>query len=272
MTRFVTDTFERTFAERLKVPHAIAVNSGTSALIAALWALDLQPGDEVVTTPYTFVATANAILIAGGRPVFADVDPQTLLLDPQEVERKISPRTRALLPVHLFGQVCPLDRFQRLAQASGLYLIEDTAQALGATWQGRYAGTSGDCGCFSFYKTKNLSTFEGGLLAVPANSRIDPIKLRAITTQGDVGGRQYEHLGFNFRMPEPCALLGLERLKFHWPAIQAELGRYGAQDGYYPRLVYQEPFYRRLGITGNCPIAEQAAARVSQAGRERSTP
>lgn len=263
MTRFVTTAFEEAFCERLDVPHAIAVCNGTAALIAALWSLDLEPGDEVITTPFTFLATANAIVIAGGTPVFADIDHETLLIDPDEVRRKLTPHTRALLPVHLFGRVCEMDRLRELAEAQSLVLIEDTAQALGADWRGRYAGTLADCGCFSFYKTKNLSTFEGGMIAVPAGSRLDPVKLRAITNQGDVGEKRFEYLGFNFRMPEPCALIGLQSLKFHWPGIVAELGRYGLQDGYYPRLVYQEPAYRRLGISGDCPIAERIAGEVA---------
>lgn len=263
MTRFVTTAFEDEFARRLEVPHAIAVNSGTSALIAALWALDLAPGDEVITTPFTFVATANAIVIAGGRPVFADIDAESLLIDPREIVRQLTPRTRAIVPVHLFGRPCPMADILQIAADRGLYVIEDTAQALGARCGERYAGTVGDCGCFSFYKTKNLSTFEGGMLAVPAHSRLDPAILRSITNQGDDGEKVYGRIGFNFRLPEPCALVGLERLKLHWPAIQAELGRYGPQDGYYPEVVYRQPSFRKLGIGGDCPIAEQVACSVA---------
>lgn len=263
MTRFVTEAFEAAFQDRFGVPHAIAVNSGTSALIAALWSLELQPGDEVVTTPFTFMATANAIVIAGGTPVFADIDPETLLIDPADVARRITPRTRAILPVHLFGRVCAMDPLLNVAAEHRLFVIEDTAQALGAAWQGRYAGTLADCGCYSFYKTKNLSTFEGGMIALPSGSRMQADRIRAITNQGDTGGKTYEHIGFNFRMPEPCALIGLQSLKLHWPGVAAELGRYGPADGYYPQLIYETPAYRRRGFTGRCPVAEQAARSVA---------
>ncbi|REK25322.1 MAG: aminotransferase DegT [Planctomycetota bacterium] len=262
MTQFVTRAFEEHFGRTFGVPEAIAVNSGTSALIAALWSLDLAPGDEVITTPFTFIATANAIVIAGGRPVFADIDPHTLLIDPDCIGQMITTRTRAIVPVHLFGRVCEIDRIREIARPQDVVVIEDAAQALGACWRGRFAGTLADCGCFSFYKTKNLSTFEGGLLAVPQGSRLNADTLRAIVNQGDTGGKNYEHIGFNFRMPEPSALIGLQTLKLHWPAVVAELGRYGPEDGYYPRLVYEQPAYRRLGLTGQCPVAERVARAV----------
>lgn len=264
MTRFVTEAFEQAFASRLEVQDAIAVTSGTSALIATLWSLNLQPGDEVITTPFTFMATANSIVICGATPVFADIHPDTLLIDPRAIAEAMTTRTRAIIPVHLFGRVCAMDEILRLAEPAGIPVIEDTAQALGATWQGQYAGTIGDAGCFSFYKTKNLSTFEGGMITIPEHSRLDARRIRAITNQGDVGGKQYEYIGFNFRMPEPCALIGLQQIKMHWPAIQAELGRYGVSDGYYPRVIYDQPAYRKLGIRGNCPIAEDAARQVAE--------
>lgn len=263
MTRFVIDAFEQEFASRLNVRHAIAVNNGTSALIASLWSMDLQPGDEVITTAFTFIATSNAILIAGGRPVFADIAPDTLLIDPEAIATAITPRTRAIIPVHLFGRVCPMSKICDLAAEHELVVIEDTAQALGARAEDQFAGTFGDAGCFSFYKTKNLSTFEGGMIAVPECSRLDAERIRAITNQGDTGGRSFEYVGFNFRMPEPCALIGLQHLKLHWPAVLAELGRYGTVDGYYPRVVYDQPAYRKLGIRGDCPIAEQVAREVA---------
>lgn len=264
MTRFVTDAFEAEFSHRFGGCSAIAVNSGTSALIAVLWSLDLKPGDEVITTPFTFVATANAIVIAGGTPVFADIHPDTLLIDPAAIEELITPRTRAIVPVHLFGRVCAMDEILPIAAQHNLIVVEDTAQALGAKFGEFWAGTLSDAGCFSFYKTKNLSTFEGGMIAVPPQSRLSADRIRAITNQGDLGGKTYGEIGFNFRIPEPCALIGLQALKLHWPGILAELGRYGTPDGYYPRLVYQHPVYERGGITGNCPHAEQAAAAVYQ--------
>lgn len=253
------EQFERALAERLGASQVIAVNSGTAALTACLMSLDLQPGDEVITTPYTFIATVNAIVFAGGRPVFADVLPDSLLIDPDDVWRKRTPRTRAVVPVHLFGRVCNAPRL--IEVAGDLPIIEDACQALGADGVGQL-----DAACYSFYRTKNLSTFEGGAIALrQATSQwFDAPLLRAIINQGDCGFREFKVIGFNFRMAEPLALLGLHAVTTHWPGVLAELGRYGPQDGYYPNVVYDTPAYRRLGITGHCPVAEAAAARVRE--------
>ena len=151
--------FESAFAGFVGVPHAVGVKSGSDALLLALLALGIGPGDEVVTTPFSFFATAGAILRAGAKPVFADVRPDTLALDPRAVRRALGPRTRAILVVHLFGQPAELDELSGLAAERGIALVEDCAQALGATYRGRAVGTYGAVACFSFHPSKPLGAF-----------------------------------------------------------------------------------------------------------------
>ncbi len=256
MPAIVRELFEQEARKYLGVADAIAVNSGTSALIATLASLDMKPGDEVITTPFTFSATVSAIMLTGGTPVFADIDPDTHLLDPEKIE--VTERTKAIIPVHLFGRVCDMDAFNRM----GPIIIEDTAQSFGAVdMQDRKAGTMGDAGCFSFYKTKNLSAFEGGLVAVPEGSRLDANRIRCIASP-TANKPGFEEVGYNFRMPEPCALIALERLKMHEKAVLFELGAYDETAGFYPYVVYDLPFCRDRGISGCCPIAEEAAKAV----------
>jgi perosamine synthetase len=279
MPAIVRKIFEEEFTKRFKVKQSIAVNNGTSALIAPLWSMDLKPGDEVITTPFTFIATSNAILIAGATPVFVDIDPVTKLIDANKIEEAITPRTKAIIPVHLYGRVCDMPKIMEVAKRHNLVVIEDTAQALGArcnfcfeTGQqkcypckdpdGQLAGTMGDVGCFSFYKTKNFSTFEGGMITINENSMLDGDKIRSICDQGQVGKYNHEYVGFNFRLAEPLCLLGLENLKIHEKAYLAELGMRDESHGHYPNVVYEQPAYKRLGITGDCPNAEKAARDI----------
>ena len=146
----IRNIFEDYVKTRFDLEDCIAVNNGTSALIAPLWSLDLSPGDEVITTPFTFIATTNAILIAGGTPVFVDIDPETLLIDPSKIESAITSRTKAIIPVHLYGRVCEMDAINEIADKHNLVVIEDTAQAFGAECHcGKYAGMLVDCGTFS---------------------------------------------------------------------------------------------------------------------------
>ena len=241
----------------------IAVNNGTAALIAPLWSMNLQPGDEIITTPFTFIATPNSIIIAGGTPVFADIDPETFLLDPEKIERAITPKTKAIIPVHLFGRLCDMTKISEIAQRHELVVIEDTSQAFGATdHRGNYAGMLSDCGTFSFYKTKNISTFEGGMICVPKNSRLNSEKIRAICNQGQIEKYNHEYIGFNFRLAEPLCLMALEQMKLHMTGIRAELGLRGPEQGHYPKVCYEQPAYKERGIKGDCPIAERAAKRI----------
>ena len=263
MPQVVRTLFEDYVKDRFDLADCIAVNNGTSALIAPLWSLDLQPGDEVITTPFTFIATSNAIVIAGAKPVFVDIDPETLLIDADKIEAAITPNTKAILPVHLYGRICDMDRINEIANRHNLVVIEDTAQAFGAEHQcGKFAGMMSDAGTFSFYKTKNISTFEGGMICIPRNSKLDADKIRSICDQGQVGKYNHKYIGFNFRLAEPLCLMALEQMKLHMTGIKAELGLRGPEQGHYPRVVYQQPAYTSCGITGDCPIAEAVAEKI----------
>ena len=160
-----TVEFEEKLAERLGVPHVVAVNSCTSALHLTLVALGIGPGDEVITTPITFVSTVNAILYVGATPVLADVDPVSMNIRPGEIARRISPRTRAIIPVHMAGQPCDLDEIHEVADKHGIPVVEDAAHALGASYQGRPIGSLSRATCFSFYASKNLAAGDGGAVA-----------------------------------------------------------------------------------------------------------
>jgi dTDP-4-amino-4,6-dideoxygalactose transaminase len=179
--------------------HAIGCNSGTDALILALQALDIGPGDEVITTPFSFFATASAICRAGATPVFADILPDTFNIDPQAVEDAITPRTKAIVPVHLFGQCADMDRLQQLATQHGLAIIEDACQAIGAEHRGRRAGVLGHVACFSFFPTKNLGGAGDGGMLTTDNPQLAQ-RLKRLRVHGDAG--QYEHieLGMNSRL------------------------------------------------------------------------
>jgi dTDP-4-amino-4,6-dideoxygalactose transaminase len=193
------EAFERDFAAYCGVPHAVAVNSGTSALHVALLAAGVKPGDEVVTVPFTFAATVAAIEYAGARPVLVDIDPAFYTMDPAALERAMTPRTRAIIPVHLFGQPADMDPILDIARRHRVAVIEDAAQAHGAAYHGRRAGSMGDIGCFSFYPAKNLGAFGEGGAAVTANPEYAET-MRLLRSWGEK--TRYEHLirGFNYRM------------------------------------------------------------------------
>lgn len=191
--------FDDAFAEYCGTDHAIGVNSGTTALWAALIGFGIGEGDEVITVPNTFIATAEAISFAGAKPVFVDVDEETYTLDPSKLEAAITSRTKAVIPVHLYGQIADMDPILEIARAHGLKVIEDAAQAHGAEYKGRRAGSIGDAGCFSFYPGKNLGAYgEGG--AVTTN---DPELANTIRVFRDHGqSEKYHHrmIGWNARM------------------------------------------------------------------------
>ena len=265
MPAVVRKIFEDYVKERFDLEDCIAVNNGTSALIAPLWSLDLKTGDEVITTPFTFIATTNAIVVAGATPVFVDIDPDTYLIDSSKIEQAVTERTRAIIPVHLYGRVCDMDEINKIADKYSLPVIEDTAQAFGAECHcGKYAGMVADAGTFSFYKTKNISTFEGGMICIPKNSRLDSKKIRSICDQGQVGKYNHEYIGFNFRLAEPLCLMALEQMKIHMTGIKAELGLRGPEQGHYPKVVYDQPAYKSRGIIGDCPVAEAVAKSIRE--------
>jgi dTDP-4-amino-4,6-dideoxygalactose transaminase len=191
--------FESEFARYCGVRHCIGVNSGTSALHLALLACGVGPGDEVLTVPMTFVATAWAISYVGARPVFVDIEPDTFTIDINQVERAITPRTRAILPVHLYGQMAQLDPLLEICVRHGLALIEDAAQAQGAMYHGRRAGAVGRVGCFSFYPSKNLGACgEGG--AITTNDDGIAVRVRSLRDHAQTERYRHEELGFNYRM------------------------------------------------------------------------
>lgn len=205
-----TEAFEARFAEYVGARHAIAVNSGTAALIVALQAHGIGPGDEVITTPFSFIATATSIIACGARPVFVDIDPFDLNLDPALVEDAITGRTRAILPVHLYGHPARIAELAELAEDFGLALIEDAAQAHGAEHQGRRVGTFGT-GCFSFYPTKNMTTGEGGIITT--NDDEVARRARIIRSHGQEVRYRHDLFGLNWRMQDLNAAIGLAQLE-----------------------------------------------------------
>lgn len=214
--------FEAAFRERLGVAHTAAVNSCTAALHLSLLALDLPPDSEVITTPMTFCATINAILHAGARPVLADCDRRTMNLDPAQVERRITPRTRAIVPVHFAGRPCDMDSLLDIARRHNLAVVEDCAHAIETEYKGRKAGTFGDLSCFSFYVTKNVTTAEGGMVATDRSDLAERIKVLALHGMSkdawkrfsDDGYKHYEVIeaGFKYNMTDLQASLGLHQL------------------------------------------------------------
>jgi dTDP-4-amino-4,6-dideoxygalactose transaminase len=191
--------FEREFAQYSGAAHGIAVNTGTSALHLALLAAGVGPGDEVVTVPFTFVATVAAICYTGARPVFVDIDPATFTMDPARLEAAITPRTKAILPVHLYGQMADMDPIVAVAKQHGLVVIEDACQAHGASYKGRRAGSIGDLACFSFYPGKNLGACGEGGIVLTSTPQYD----HTVRVLRDWGAeRKYHHVlkGFNYRM------------------------------------------------------------------------
>lgn len=191
--------FEVEFAAYCQAQHAIGVNSGTSALHLALLAAGVGPGDEVITVPFTFVATAAAIVYTGARPVFVDIEPRTFTMDVSQIERAITPATKAILPVHLYGQPADMDPILEIGRRHGLAVIEDAAQAHGAEYKGRRCGSLGDLGCFSFYPGKNLGAYgEGG--AVVTNNADYTRTIRMLRDWG--AERKYQHVlkGYNYRL------------------------------------------------------------------------
>ncbi len=196
-----TKALEKELAEYTGSKYAIGLNSGTDALHLALRALDIGKGDEVITTAFTFVATTEAIGIVGATPVFADIDPDTFNIDPAKIEAAITPKTKAIIPVHLYGQPCDMDAIMDIAKRHDLYVIEDACQAMGAEYKGRKVGSIGDIGCFSFYPTKNLGGMgDGGLITTSAEHLRD----RIIALRNHGGAVRYHHdeIGVNSRLDE----------------------------------------------------------------------
>jgi perosamine synthetase len=206
--------FERKFAERIGVSHASAISSGTAGLHLALRAVGVGPGDEVITSPFSFVASANAIIYCGATPVFADIDLVTLNLDPAAAEAAITPRTKAILPVHIFGYPADMPAFERIAQKHGLAIVEDACEALGAKHaDGPAVGGRGNPAVFGFYANKQLTTGEGGMVTLgdrAMKERIDSERNQGRTP--DMGWLDHDRLGYNYRLSELACALGIVQL------------------------------------------------------------
>ena len=206
--------FEEKVAEYAGVKHAVAVNSGTSALHLIIRALGIGEGDEVITTPFSFIASANCILFERAKPVFVDIDPQTLTLDVSQIEGRITPRTRAILAVDVFGHPAEWDLLEEIAREHDLKLIEDSAEALGAEYKGRKAGSFGDAAVFAFYPNKQITTGEGGVVLTDDDDVAEVC--RSLRNQGrgeGSGWLQHERLGYNYRLSEVNCALGLAQME-----------------------------------------------------------
>jgi perosamine synthetase len=202
--------FEGEFSKYVGVKFAVATNSGTSALHAALLSFGIGKGDEVITTPFSFIATANSILCTGAKPAFVDIDGATFNVDPEKIEQKITDNTKALLIVHLFGQPCDMKRIMEFCKAHDLILIEDACQAHGAEFDAKKVGSFGT-GCFSFYSTKNMTTGEGGMITTDDEEIAE--KARMIRNHGQTKRYIHNALGYNYRMTDLAATIGLCQLK-----------------------------------------------------------
>jgi len=214
----ITEDFEASFAARVGARHAVAVNSGTAALYLACRAV-LDPGDEVIVPDFTFVATAAMVVAAGAKPVFADVDPVTFTLGPAEVERHLTPRTRALVPVHLYGQPADIEGLARLGRRHRLRILWDAAQAHGAQFRGRDVGSFPDAVCYSFYPTKNMTTGEGGMITT-SNAAL-AAELRLLRSHGEVSRYRHVRIGFNFRTTDIASAIGRVQLARLPKAVRA---------------------------------------------------
>lgn len=257
--------FEGEFANFCDVQHAIGVNDGTNALHLALRALGIGEGDEVITVSHTFIATAEAILLAGAKPVFIDIDPTTYTMDPARIEAAITPRTKAILPVHLYGQMVDMDPILEIARGHNLATIEDACQAHGATYKGRKAGNIGDIGCFSFYFSKNLGAFgEGGMVTTNHPELAD--RVRMMRDHGSNVRYHHELLGWNARPDELQA--AVLRIKLSHLDEWNELRRERAEE--YKRLLTGSDMVLPEVLPGNEHVFHLFVVRTAERDQVRS--
>lgn len=239
------ELFERAFASFCGVQHAVATNNGTTALHLALVALDLQPGDEVIIPTVTYIATANAVRYCGATPVLVDVCEGTMNIDPADIERKITPRTRGIIPVHLYGHPAEMDAVNAVAAKHGLWVVEDAAEAHGAEVRGRRVGSLGTCATFSFFGNKIVTTGEGGMITT--NDAELAAKLRLFRGQGMDPKRRYwfEVVGYNYRMTNIQAAIGLAQME----TIDASLATRATLAGWYNEAL--------AGLEGHIALPKQ---------------
>jgi dTDP-4-amino-4,6-dideoxygalactose transaminase len=203
--------FEDNFAKFAEAKHAIAVNSGTAALHMSLWAKNIKRGDEVILPSFTFIATAEAVALVGAKPVFVDIKPNTYNIDPEKIEPAITSKTRAIMPVDLYGLPAETDKIREIAEKHSLFVAEDAAQAHGASYKGKSPGHFADIACWSLYASKNMTTGEGGMLTTNDDEYAE--RLRLLRSHGEKEEYKAALLGHNYRMPEIEAAIGIEQLK-----------------------------------------------------------
>ncbi len=207
----LVEEFENEFASYVGSKYAVAVSNGTAALHVALISLGIGPGDEVAVPSYTFYATASSVILSGAKPVFVDVDPKTGTMDPEDLRRKLTSKVRAVIPVHIHGHPADLDSIREAIGDREVFLLEDAAQAHGALYKGRKVGSIGEAGAFSFYPTKNMTTGEGGIITTDDEYVYQRAKV--IRDQGQVSKYEHHYVGFNYRMTEMNAAIGLVQLR-----------------------------------------------------------
>ncbi len=204
---------EEKFAKFCETGYAIAVNSGTAALHTALKIAGINPEDEVITTPFTFIATANSILMRGAKPIFADIEEDTFNIDPTKINEKITEKTKAIIAVDLYGQLCNYDEINKIAKSNNLIVIEDACQSINAEYNGKKAGSFGDIAAFSFYATKNITCGEGGMVTTSNKEYVEKAKLFRQHGRSTMTDYDYIDLGYNYRMTDISAAILLEQLK-----------------------------------------------------------
>ncbi|MDD4979796.1 MAG: aminotransferase class I/II-fold pyridoxal phosphate-dependent enzyme [Candidatus Omnitrophica bacterium] len=205
--------FEEKFAKYLETKKAVSTQSGTAALHIALYELRIGKGDEVIVPNLTFIATVNPVIYVGAKPVFVDVDIRTWNISPEKIEKKITKKTRAIIPVHFYGNPCNMDEIMKIARKYNIYVIEDATESLGAKYKGKYTGTYGDLGCFSFNGNKIITTGGGGMVVGNSKKRLGHIKFLVNQARDESRGYFYPEVGFNYRMTNIEAVLGLAQLK-----------------------------------------------------------
>jgi perosamine synthetase len=207
----VVEEFENKFADYIGCKYAIAVNSGTAALHAAIYALNLKENDEVITTPFTFIATANPVLLHNAKVIFADIDEKTFCISPEKIKEKITPNTKAIITVDLYGNMCNYNEILKIAKDNNLIIIEDSCQAHGSMYNNVKAGNVGDISCFSFYPTKNMMTGEGGMITTN-NDNFAKI-MKSFRNHGQSSQYEYDDIGLNYRMMNIQATIGIKQLE-----------------------------------------------------------
>jgi perosamine synthetase len=260
------DRFEESFKAATGASHAHTVSNGTVALHLALHCLDIGPGDEVIVPAFTYIASVNTIAQTGAKPVFVDCRPEDWLIDLKDVVRKITPRTKAIVPVHLYGAVCDMHGLRTIADERRIKLVEDCAEALGSTIDGQHVGTFGDIGTFSFFGNKTITTGEGGMVIAADDALAARLKL--VKGQGQSSTRRYWHveLGFNYRMTNICAAIGLAQME----RIEAILARKQEIAALYRRLTAGLPVtYQNLrqGIVSSDWLVSLLLPRGADRGR-----